>query len=97
MTNFIQNLFILGRSIRNLPSVKLEKPIDQLEKLKLKFSQNSIMIEVLPVGGVTKAKFSWKLDGLDENWTQPSNHRLISYNNIPFNNYVLRIRMYDNS
>lgn len=94
---FIQNLFILGRSIRNLPSVKLEKPIDQLEKLKLKFSQNSIMTEVLPVGGVTKAKFSWKLDGLDENWTQPSNHRLISYNNIPFNNYVLRIRMYDNS
>lgn len=94
---YFQDLNILGRSMREIPSFKLDRPVDQLESLKLRHNQNSITIELLPVGTVGGSKFSWKLEGLDSDWTTPSNHRLLSYNNIPHRKYVLKIRMYDNS
>jgi signal transduction histidine kinase/ligand-binding sensor domain-containing protein/DNA-binding NarL/FixJ family response regulator len=92
-----QNLSILGRSIRDIPSCKLNKPVDQLENLKLKYAQNTITLEILPVGNVSKAKFSWKLEGMDTEWIQASSHRLINYNNIPFGKYDLKIKMFDSS
>jgi signal transduction histidine kinase/CheY-like chemotaxis protein/ligand-binding sensor domain-containing protein/AraC-like DNA-binding protein len=94
---YFQDLNILGRSVRETPSFKLDRPVDQLESLKLRHNQNSITIELLPVGTAGGSKFSWKLEGLDSDWTTPSNHRLLSYNNIPHRKYVLKIRMYDNS
>lgn len=94
---YLQDLNVLGRSVREIPSFKLDRPVDQLESLKLRHNQNSITIELLPVGTVGDSKFSWKLEGLDSDWTTPSNHRLVSYNNIPHRKYVLKIRMYDNS
>jgi signal transduction histidine kinase/DNA-binding NarL/FixJ family response regulator/ligand-binding sensor domain-containing protein len=94
---YYQNLSILGRSIHEIPSLMLNQPVDQLEELRLKYKQNTITLEILPVGSVSKAKFSWMLEGLDSDWSQPSNHRLINYNNIPFKKYVLKIRMYDSS
>lgn len=94
---YLQDLSVLGRSVREIPSFKLDRPVDQLEKLKLKYNQNSLTIELLPVGTAAGSKFSWKLEGLDSDWTSPSNHRLLSYNNIPHKSYVLKIRMYDNS
>lgn len=94
---YFQNISVLGRSVRDIPSFKLCKPVDQLENLRLKYSQNSITVELMPVGEVAKAMFSWKLEGIDPDWTQPSNHRLVSYNNIPYKKYELKIRMYDSS
>lgn len=94
---YLQDLNILGRSIRKISDFKLDRPVDQLEKLKLKYNQNSLSIELLPVGTAAGSKFSWKLEGLDPDWTTPSYHRLLSYNNIPNKTYVLKIKMYDNS
>lgn len=94
---FFQDIRVLGRSIRDIKLPDTEKPADSIQNLKLKHDQNTISLEILSVGNVSKAKFSWKLEGLDTKWTQPSNHQLINYNNIPFGKYVLKINMYDSS
>jgi signal transduction histidine kinase/ligand-binding sensor domain-containing protein/DNA-binding NarL/FixJ family response regulator len=94
---FFQDLRIADRSIRDIQSFNLDKPVDMLEKLEIKYRQNSFKLEVLSLGGVSNAKFSWKLEGLNNEWTKPSEHKLISYNNIPFGKYVLKIRMYDSA
>ena len=94
---YYQDISVLGRSIRDNASFNPAGPVNELEKLSLKYRQNTITLDLLPVGDVSKAKFSWKLEGLDPDWTEPSNHRLISYNNIPYKDYDLKIRMFDSS
>jgi signal transduction histidine kinase len=43
------------------------------------------------------SKFSWKLEGFDEEWTVPSENRIITYTNIPSGKFELKIRLYDSS
>lgn len=94
---YFQDLSISGRSVRDIASFKLKTPLNHIEDLKLRYNQNTITIELLPIGVTSGSKFSWKLEGFDNDWTQPSNHRLLSYSNIPNKKYQLKIRLYDNS
>jgi len=94
---FFQDLSISGRSVRNNSDFILNKPLDQFQEITLKHYQNTITLELLPIGVASGSKFSWKLEGLDENWTQPASHRILSYSNIPSKTYNLKIRLYDNS
>jgi len=95
---FIQELTISGRSIRETETPDLSSPLDSLNKLSLKYFQNTISLEMLPIGITSQgAKFSWKLDGLDEEWSIPSTNRILSYSNIASGTYTLHIRMYDSS
>ena len=53
---------------------------------------------MLPLGvNSAEYKFSWKMKGLDKDWNALSNHKLITYTNLPSGSYDLQIRMYDNS
>lgn len=94
---FFQDLFISGRSIRDSSDVSLHTPLDSLQKLTLKYHQNTLTLEVLPIGTVAGSKFSWKMEGLDANWSQPSSHRILTYTNIPGGDFLLTIRLYDSS
>jgi len=95
---FYQNLTISGRSIRESLHPKLHSPLDSLQELSVKYFQNTLGLELIPIGvNSTGLKFSWKLDGLDEKWSMPVNNRILSYSNIPSGNYTLRIRMIENS
>jgi len=94
---YFQDLSISGRSIREHSVMKLATPIDSIDKIKLKYNQNTITLELLPIGVAAGSKFSWKMEGLDKGWSQPTNHRVITYSNIPNNDYSLKIRMYNNS
>ncbi|MFA9388762.1 MAG: two-component regulator propeller domain-containing protein [Prolixibacteraceae bacterium] len=94
---FIQDITISGRSIRDNSLFKLEKPIDQLEELKLNYNQNTVTLEVLQIGVSPGTKFSWMLEGLDESWSKPSAQRIITYSNIPNKKCKLKIRLYDSS
>ena len=60
-------------------------------------NQNTLQLELLSIGNVSGAKFSWKLKGLDNYWSQPSGNRFVQYSNIPNGNYELKIRLYDSS
>jgi signal transduction histidine kinase/ligand-binding sensor domain-containing protein/DNA-binding response OmpR family regulator len=88
---FFQNLTIAGRSIRS----SLSSPLDSLQEVSLSYNQNTLQLELLSIGGVSGAKFSWTLEGFDNSWSQPSENRFIHYSNIPNGTYVLKIRLYD--
>lgn len=94
---FFQNLTISGRSIRELPSFKLDKPVDSLQTINLKYSQNTISLELISIGMQSGANFSWKLEGFDKNWSTPSKNRIITYTNLPSGKFTLQVKLYDNS
>ncbi len=95
---FLQELTVSGRSIRELDTPLLTSPLNDLEKLSLGYSQNTISLEMLPIGVISPgAKFSWKMEGLDDEWTTPANNKILSYSNIPSGNYTLQIKMFDSS
>lgn len=94
---FIQDLSITGRSVRDIPSINLNKPVDKLKEINLNYNQNTITLELLPIGASPGSKFSWKMEGLDENWSSPSINRMVTYTNINSKDYKLRIRLYDSS
>lgn len=90
---FFQNIMLGGRSIRESLSI----PLDSLQKLSINYNQNTLLLELLSIGDVAGAKFSWKFEGLDNGWSLPSENRFVQYSNIPSGNYVLKIRLYDSS
>jgi signal transduction histidine kinase/DNA-binding NarL/FixJ family response regulator len=90
---FFQDLTLAGRSIRG----SLNTPLDSLKYLSLKYSQNTLHLELLSIGNLLGAKFSWMVEGLDNGWSQPSGNRFVHYSNMPSGNYVLKIRLYDSS
>lgn len=95
---YFQELTISGRSIRELSAPHLTSTIDNLTDLSLKYFENTISLEMIPIEVVgSGAKFSWKLESLDNEWSKPSSNNILSYSNIPSGNYTLRIRMLDNS
>jgi signal transduction histidine kinase/DNA-binding response OmpR family regulator/ligand-binding sensor domain-containing protein len=94
---FFQDLTVSGRSIRELSSFKLSKPVDSLQTINLTYSQNTISLELISIGMQSGSKFSWKLEGFDKNWSSPSGNRIITYTNIPSGEFTLKVRLYDNS
>ncbi|MCU4174339.1 response regulator [Carboxylicivirga sp. N1Y90] len=95
---FFQELNVSGRSIRKIKKLAPDQPIDSLEYLRLPYFNNTISLEMLSVGSSSSGvKYSWMLEGLDNDWSIPGNNNVLSYSNIPSGEYTLRIRMYDNS
>jgi signal transduction histidine kinase/CheY-like chemotaxis protein/ligand-binding sensor domain-containing protein len=95
---FFQDILVNGRSIRDLHNVKLNEPVDKLTDLSLKYNQNNLAVEILPISSESDYfRFSWKMEGQDENWSQISGLRKLNYTNIPAGDYKLLIRMYNNS
>ncbi|MDQ1771089.1 response regulator [Labilibaculum sp. A4] len=95
---FYQELTVAGRSVRESSDIKLESPLDSLQELFLKHYQNTISLELIPIGVTSSgAKFSWKIEGLDKYWSKPGNNRILSYSNLQSGEYTLRVRMYDSS
>jgi signal transduction histidine kinase/DNA-binding response OmpR family regulator/streptogramin lyase len=94
---YFQDLSITGRSLREIQSFKLNTPVDSLQTIKLKYTQNTISLELNSIGMKSGSKFSWKLEGFDNEWTVPSENRIITYTNIPSGEFTLKIRLYDNS
>lgn len=94
---FFQDLTISGRSVRELPSFKLKTPVDSLQTINLKYSQNTISLELISIGMQSGSKYSWKLEGFDKDWTSPSENRIITYTNIPSGEFALKIKQYDSS
>lgn len=94
---FFQDFTVSGRSIRDTSLFNLEVPVDELENIELKYFQNTISIELLPLEVSSGAKFSWKLDGFDQEWSAPSANRIITYTNIPSGNFTLRVKLHDSA
>ena len=94
---FLQDLTISGRSIRDTSLFRLDTAIDSLRSIQLRYFQNTVNLELLPMGVSSGSKFSWMLEGFDKEWTPPTSSRIITYTNIPSGDFVLRIRLLDSS
>ena len=95
---FFQDISVSGRSIRDSSIYNLTVPINDLQEIKLKYYQNNLGIELFPINVTTPgSKFSWKMEGLDKDWTKPSGQKILTYANIPNGNFRLKIRLYDSS
>jgi signal transduction histidine kinase/DNA-binding response OmpR family regulator/ligand-binding sensor domain-containing protein len=94
---FLQNISISGRTIRQHKGFKLNKPLNKFNQIELKHHHNTIAFDFLPLGDVSEAKFSWKMESIDKDWTQPAKQHLVSYINLPSGENILRIRMYNSS
>ncbi|HKK63792.1 MAG TPA: two-component regulator propeller domain-containing protein, partial [Bacteroidales bacterium] len=94
---FLQDISVSGRTIREHNSFTLEKPLNQFTQIELKHHQNTIALDFLPIGDVSGAKFSWKMESIDKDWTSPAQHHLISYSNLPSGENKLHIKMYNSS
>lgn len=92
-----QDLTISGRSVREIPNFELKSPVDSLKDIRLKYFQNTVSLELLPLGISSGSKFSWKMEGFDKQWSSPSANRIITYTNIPSGHFNLKIRLYDGS
>lgn len=95
---FFQNINISGRSIKENPDLLHGIPVNEQKGLSFRYDQNTLTLEILPISVSSKEiKFSWKMEGLDAEWSHPSNQQVITYTNIPNGDFLLKIRMYDNS
>jgi len=94
---YFQDLTISGRSIRDISTFKLNTPVDSLKKIDLRYFQNTISVELLPIGVSSGAKFSWKMEGFDSDWVPPTSNRIITYTNIPSGKFTLKVKLLDNS
>lgn len=94
---FIQDVTISGRSVRDNASVDLKTPVDSLKTIRLKYFQNTISFELLPLEVSSGTKLSWKMDGFDKEWSVPTSNKTITYTNVPSGKYDLYIRLLDSS
>lgn len=95
---YFHDIIVSGRSVRNADFMSLTMPIDSMSEISLKHNNNTISIEMIPLGLTGEGtKFTWKLDGLETEWRQPSSLRMLTYTNIPSGDFILRIKMLDSS
>ncbi|MFW5758414.1 MAG: ATP-binding protein, partial [Bacteroidota bacterium] len=95
---FFQDLVVSGKTIRDSAIFDLEKPLNDLEDVSLSYNQNTITLELLPIGiSSSESKFSWKMEGIDENWSEPSSNQFLTFANLPGGTFDLKIRLYNNS
>lgn len=95
---FFQDLSLSGRSVRDSSVYNLKTPVDELREISLNYKQNTLSMDFLPLDiSETGSKFSWKMEGLDGDWSQPSPSGSLTYSNLPNGIFQLKIRLYDSS
>lgn len=95
---FFQDILISGQSIRESTDMNIQSPVDSITKLRLKYYQNTLSLEVLPIAqSIDGLKLSWRIVGIDSKWNDPTNRFFINYANLPSGRFKLEIRLYDNS
>lgn len=72
-------------------------PVNNSE-LKLSHTRNFISFEfsALIYNNANRNRYSWKLDGLEENWKSATNQNFISYNSLKPGKYTFRVKAANN-
>ncbi|MBN1939957.1 MAG: response regulator [Candidatus Aminicenantes bacterium] len=78
--------------------VILERSITETEAIRLKHRQNQIEFEfsALDFQAPSKNLYSYRMEGLESDWSLPSNRRFISYAGIPPGEYTFRVKAANN-
>ncbi|MBI3133764.1 MAG: SpoIIE family protein phosphatase [Bacteroidetes bacterium] len=65
--------------------------------LNLPYNKNNLDFEFIGLNYTApeKIRYSWKLDGFDEDWSAPASENHVSYTNLPPGIYTFRVRASD--
>jgi signal transduction histidine kinase/AraC-like DNA-binding protein/streptogramin lyase len=68
--------------------------LNTIEKLKIKYSQNTFGIKFVGIlnGYQSKIKYSWMLEGYDENWSKPESRTQVNYAKISYGTYLFKVK-----
>ena len=93
---FFTDIKVSGRSIRSDFDEELTVPIDSLRELILNHPRNSFTLTMQALGNVgSNVMYSWRLDGVDKDWSELTPISSVNYINLRPGRYTLRIRMHD--
>lgn len=72
--------------------------ISYVDEINLPYFENNISINYSAMNyfAPEKIKYSYKLEGMDEDWIFAENRRFVAYNKLPPGNYVFRVRSTNN-
>ena len=80
-------------TIRQYPDLLPETPLDSISNITLQHQQNNVTLNILPIGDNSRtARFSWKMEGVDDDWNTLTDQRFINYANLNPGTYRLLIR-----
>ena len=87
---YIDNELVNDQSI--LPS-----KINELNQLSLKYNQNSFGFKFVGIlqGYASKVKYLYKLEGFDENWSEPNIKNQVNYTNLSSGTYIFKVKASD--
>ncbi len=78
-----------------------EKPlklhIDATRKINLKHGQNSFEIKFTGIlqDNPSQVKYSWKLEGFDQDWMLPTYNNIATYTNLNTGNYTFKVKAFN--
>lgn len=86
--------FSIFNKIVKPTSEQFKGHINTLNKLELNHFQNSISFKYIGVlhNSNAKVKYSWKIEGLSENWSTPSTNTGVNFTNLNSGEYVFRVK-----
>ena len=89
--NFNIQYQLMKPGMENSP---LTMPIDETKSITLPHDQNIFSLEVSSINYDCPSRilYSWKMEGFYDEWTKPSNIRLIRYTGLPPGKYKLKVR-----
>ncbi|ANW96650.1 hypothetical protein AXE80_10350 [Wenyingzhuangia fucanilytica] len=72
----------------------LTKQIDKVDQIKLTHSQNSIYFKFVGVlhNSPSKVKYSWRLEGFDDEWITPQKNNEVGYTNLNYGEYLFKVK-----
>lgn len=95
---YIQDIKASGRSVKEMPEVIQDTAVNEKRNIVTSYEKNTFDIEVIPIGSSSNGvKLSWHMEGLEKEWSAPTLRRIITYTNLPYGKFNLRIKLFDNS
>ncbi|MQP25653.1 helix-turn-helix domain-containing protein [Flavobacterium sp. LMO8] len=72
----------------------LPKHINQVQEIDLYYKQNSFGFKFVGVlqGYSSKVKYSYMLEGFDQNWSEPSSKNFANYTNLNSGQYIFKVK-----
>ena len=99
--NLVFEEFKLSNKVVKPSEKPLDKHINETQKIVLKSNENSIEIKFTGIQHATsnKMKYSWILEGFENDWSKPSANNFATYTNLESGKYtfkVIAINKYNN-
>ena len=94
---YMQGLLINGQKVNWQKSSWCDS-LDQFSNMPinliLPFNKNNLQFEFIGLNYIApeKIKYSWMLEGYDENWTLPTYDNHVSYTNLPPGDYLFKVK-----